>query len=75
MFWIAAVACAVAEAAIIVSSVKSLRQPDAKSAMRETMWAVLPALALAWLLASTWQAVERSGAHEHMTMPMPSQGS
>lgn len=70
MFWIAAGACAVAETAIILSSVKSLRRSDAKNAAREVVWAVLPAIALAWLLTTTWHEVKRSGAHEQMTMPM-----
>ena len=70
MFWTAAAVCALAEGAIILSSVRSLRRADGKRAARETMWAVLPAIALAWLLAATWTEVRRAGSHEGMTMPM-----
>jgi hypothetical protein len=71
MFWAAVALCAVAEAAIIVSSVKSLRRESRSRAVGETIWAVLPAVALVWLLLATWTEVRRAGAHEGMTMPMP----
>jgi heme/copper-type cytochrome/quinol oxidase subunit 2 len=66
-FWVAAVACAVAQAAI-VRSVFVARVPAAgpggdvprpAPARRapEVAWAVLPALALAGVLALTWRAM------------------
>jgi heme/copper-type cytochrome/quinol oxidase subunit 2 len=70
IFWSAVAACAVAEAAIIFSSIKSLRRAKGKNAVSETVWAVLPAIGLAWLLVATWCELARSGAHEHMSMPM-----
>jgi heme/copper-type cytochrome/quinol oxidase subunit 2 len=74
IFWAAVAICVAGEAAIIFSSVRSLRRGDAKKARKlfsETVWAILPAIALAWLLVATWSEVRRAGAHEHMTMPMP----
>jgi hypothetical protein len=74
MFWAAAGACTIAEMAIILSSIRTLRRSDGSKAARETIWAVLPAIALAWLFAATLSEVRRSGMHEHnqeMTMPMP----
>jgi heme/copper-type cytochrome/quinol oxidase subunit 2 len=75
MFWLAAIACAAAEGAIIVSSVRSLRRSDGVKAAREAMWAVIPAIALAWLLAATWSEVKRGSAHDQMNMPMPTSGA
>ncbi len=75
MFWLAAAACALAEAAIIVSSIRSLDRTNTVKAAREAMWAVIPALALAWLLAATWTQVKRGSAHEHMNMPMQTSGT
>lgn len=70
MFWAAAAACAVAEAGIILSSVKSLSRTKGANAARETIWAVLPAIALAWLLFATWGQIARTVRHQQMTMPM-----
>lgn len=75
MFWVAAGACAVAEAAIIISSVRSLRRSDGAKAAREAMWAVIPAIVLAWLLVATWTEMKRGSAHEQMNMPMPTSGA
>ena len=74
VFWIAAAACAAAEIAIILSSIRSVRKTK-RHALRETIWAILPALALAWILIATWGEVRRAGAHEQMTMPMPTSSS
>lgn len=71
IFWAAVAVCAIGEAAIIFSSVRSLRRGDANKALSETVWAILPAIALAWLLIATWSEVRRARGHEHMTMPMP----
>lgn len=75
MFWAAAAACAIAEVAIILSSIRSLHRSDGKKAITETVWALLPAIALAWLFAATLTEVRRAGAHEQMTMPMPTSGA
>lgn len=75
LFWTAAFACAVAEGAIIASSLRALRVSNGNNAVRETLWAVLPAIVLVWLLVATWGEVKRGSAHEHMTMPMPANNS
>lgn len=75
LFWTAAAACAVGEAVIIASSLRFRRGSNRNNTVRETLWAVLPAIALAWLLVSTWSEVKRSSAHEQMTMPMPASNS
>lgn len=75
LFWAAAAACLVAEGAIVLSSLRSLRGSNGKNAFSETLWAVLPAIVLIWLFSATWSEVQRSGAHEHMTMPMPASNS
>ena len=75
MFWLAAVACTAAEAAIVVSSVRSLRRSDGAKAVREAILAVIPAIALAWLLVATWSEVKRGSAHEQMNMPMQTSGA
>jgi len=70
IFWAAVVACAVADAGIIFSSIGSLKRAKGKNAVTETMWAVLPAIGLVWLLAATWSELARSEAHGQMPMPM-----
>ncbi len=85
-FWVAAVACAVAQAAI-VRSVFVARVPAAgpgdvprpAPARRapEVAWAVLPALALAGVLALTWRAMHPApnaapGAGAAAAAPAPS---
>lgn len=75
MFWAATAACVMGETFIVISSVRALRGSAGKKAAREALWAILPAIALAWLLVATWTEVRRSGAHEHMSMPMPTSGA
>jgi heme/copper-type cytochrome/quinol oxidase subunit 2 len=73
LFWIAAFACVVAEVAILRSAFRVL--PDKTSGSRrflETVWAILPALALVWLLAATWNETHRTSGHDQMKMTMPS---
>lgn len=73
VFWAAAAACVLAEAAILISSFRALRGNSRKSAAREALWAVLPAIALSWILAATWSEMHRMSAHHRMDMPsMPS---
>jgi heme/copper-type cytochrome/quinol oxidase subunit 2 len=72
VFWIAVVACVVAQAAI-TRSVFVARQPELPAGARiaparrsaELTWALLPALALAGVLALTWRAM-------HPAAPAPS---
>jgi heme/copper-type cytochrome/quinol oxidase subunit 2 len=86
LFWIAAIACAVAELAILRSTFaarranKSEMVPSA-SQRGELAWAVIPALALVVVLTATWQRIEardtdmktmdHSGMQHSMPMPAP----
>ena len=64
VFWIAVVACAIAQVAI-TRSVLVARQPELPAGARvaparrstELAWALLPALAVAGVLALTWRAM------------------
>ncbi|HUF25650.1 MAG TPA: hypothetical protein VMM18_01615 [Gemmatimonadaceae bacterium] len=68
LFWVAAAVCAVAQL-LIVRSVFS-PHPDATGGdalrrsgrLAETVWALLPALILALVLALTWRAVRADTA-------------
>jgi heme/copper-type cytochrome/quinol oxidase subunit 2 len=82
IFWIAALACLVAEIAILKSSfaARTSENPTlVPTASRggELMWAILPAIALGVLLFFTWRRVEARDAHmksmdhSQMVMPMP----
>ncbi|MFL5557874.1 MAG: hypothetical protein ACJ794_04490 [Gemmatimonadaceae bacterium] len=72
IFWIAAIACAVGEIAILRSMFatrtpasvanKSELVPQA-SRRGELAWAVIPALALAAIMVITWQKVDARTAH------------
>ena len=65
LFWIAAVACAIAQLAILRSTfaarraIKSELVPSA-SPRGELAWAVIPALALGVVLTATWQTNRRA---------------
>jgi heme/copper-type cytochrome/quinol oxidase subunit 2 len=75
-FWVAAVACAVAQLAIVRSVLiarapEGVAEPDARldPARRrpvrragEVAWAVVPALALAGVLVFTWRAVRQAAS-------------
>jgi hypothetical protein len=88
IFWIAAVACAIAELAILRSTFaargahKSELVPHA-SPRGELAWAILPALVLAIVLTATWQRIEAREAHMgtmdhsgmHESMPMAPQAA
>jgi heme/copper-type cytochrome/quinol oxidase subunit 2 len=70
VFWAAAAACVVAESAIVLSGLRVSGSRSRKGgAFLETVWAVLPAIALAWVLAATWGEMHRMSGHEHMNMP------
>ncbi len=63
IFWIAAVACAVAEMAILRFTFRARRiqQSDLvpiASRRGEIAWAIVPAVALSFLLVATWQRIE-----------------
>ena len=76
VFWAAVTACVVAEAAILRSGLRASASPSRKGgALLEKIWAVLPAIALAWLLAATWGEMQRMSSHQHTDMPArPSNG-
>lgn len=71
IFWIAALACAVAEVAILRSSFAAKngnRSELVPAASRggELVWAILPAIALSALLLVTWRRVEARETHSQM---------
>jgi heme/copper-type cytochrome/quinol oxidase subunit 2 len=62
VFVVAAAACVVAHVAIIASVVRRTTKAEATGVPRprfalELLWALLPALALAFLLSATWSRV------------------
>jgi hypothetical protein len=71
IFWIAAVACVVAEAALLRFTFAS--SPPTKSELvpssprgGEIAWAIIPALVLVLLFGATWRRI--GARHSHMTM-------
>jgi heme/copper-type cytochrome/quinol oxidase subunit 2 len=71
IFWIAALACVVAEIAILRSTYEARRVEKSDlvpSASRggEITWAVIPAIMLAFLLTATWQRIEARQTHMKM---------
>jgi len=85
IFWIAAVACAVAQVAILRSTFAARRANrselvPAASQMGEAAWAIIPALALGAVLIASWQRIEARESHMRMmdhsgmerSMQMPS---
>jgi len=85
IFWIAAVACVIAEAAILRSTFAAQRSSrselvPASPRSGELVWAVIPALALCAVFVATWQKIEARESHMQMmdhsgtqhSMPMPS---
>lgn len=82
IFWIAALACVVAEIAILRSTYAARRVeksdlvPAAPRA-GEIAWAIIPPVALSLLLVVTWQRIEARKTHMQMmdhsghSMPMP----
>ncbi|MDP9201768.1 MAG: hypothetical protein M3P26_07530 [Gemmatimonadota bacterium] len=84
IFWIAAVACVIAEVAILRSTFAARRANKselvpAASPRAELAWAIIPALALGIVLTATWQRIDARDAHMRMmdhsgmqhSMPMP----
>jgi heme/copper-type cytochrome/quinol oxidase subunit 2 len=71
IFWVAAIACAVAEIAILRSIIAQRRAQHsslvpAGSPITEVIWGVVPAIALVILLVATWRQVQQRDHH----MPM-----
>lgn len=71
IFWIAALACAVAEIAIVRSIIAQRRAQHSNlvpsgSPLTELIWGVVPAIALAFLLFATWHRVQQRGQHMQM---------
>ncbi|MDP9204765.1 MAG: hypothetical protein M3P12_04795 [Gemmatimonadota bacterium] len=84
VFWIATVACVIAELAILRSTFAARRGNSsqlmsASSPRAEIAWAIIPAVALGFVLTATWQKLEARDAHMRMmdhsglqhSMPMP----
>lgn len=84
IFWIAAIACVIAEAAILRSTFAARRGNKSdlvpsSSPRGEIAWALIPAIGLVVLLVATWQRIEARNAHMQMmdhsgmehSMPMP----
>jgi heme/copper-type cytochrome/quinol oxidase subunit 2 len=83
MFWIAAVACVIAELAILRSTFAARRATKSElvpssSPRSELAWAIIPMLALGVVLTATWQRIEARDAHMRIdhpgmrhSMPMP----
>ena len=83
IFWIAAIACVVAQFEILRSTFAARRAGSASQASvpnrrTEIMWAFLPVIVLALVLGATWKRIEardtsRAMDHSHMqhSMPMP----
>ena len=77
IFWIAAVCCAIAQWFILRGALRAWPAtgdrtvPPARRGL-EVVWAVVPAVALALVLAATWRAIHRPAAgdapaHGHAT--------
>ena len=59
IFWVAAVCCAIAQWIILRGTLAAPVAEGASAAQRraEVVWAVVPAVALALVLAATWRAL------------------
>ena len=73
IFWIAALACAVAEIAILRSIIAQRRAQNSGpihsgSPAGEVIWGVVPAIALVLLLMATWRRIEARENHMQMHM-------
>jgi heme/copper-type cytochrome/quinol oxidase subunit 2 len=71
IFWIAALACAVAEIAILRSLIAQRRAQHsnlvpAGSPVTELIWGVVPAIGLALLLLFTWRRIQLRDHHMQM---------
>ena len=83
IFWIAVLACVVAQVAILRSTyaarkVEKSALVPAASRGGEIVWAIVPVVALSVLLVATWQKIEAREAHmmmDHSAMQMPMPGT
>jgi heme/copper-type cytochrome/quinol oxidase subunit 2 len=71
IFWVAALACAVAEIAILRSLIAQRRAQHsnlvpAGSRVTELIWGVLPAIGLALVLFFTWRRIQLRDDHIQM---------
>ena len=71
IFWVAALACAVAEFAILRSLIAQRRAQHtnlvpAGSQVTELIWGVVPAIGLAFLLLFTWRRIQQRDHHMEM---------
>jgi heme/copper-type cytochrome/quinol oxidase subunit 2 len=71
IFWVAAIACAAAEVAILRSIIAQRRGQrsslvPAGSPVTELIWGVVPAIALAFLFVFTWRRVQQRDHHMRM---------
>jgi heme/copper-type cytochrome/quinol oxidase subunit 2 len=80
IFWIAALACIVAQIAILRSTyaarkVERSALVPAASRAGEIVWAIVPVVALSVLLVATWQRIQARDAHmmmmDHSGTTMP----
>ena len=84
IFWVAALACVVAEIAILRSTFAARRVQrsalvPASPRSGEIAWAIIPVFGLAAVLVLTWQQIEARNVHMRMmhhsgmdqSMPMP----
>ena len=73
VFWVAVACCVVAELFILRSTLlargpQSGKPLPSRRRAAEVAWAVLPAVALALVLAATWRAIHPTSAEEFVTM-------
>ncbi|HJP85048.1 MAG TPA: hypothetical protein VJ852_03615 [Gemmatimonadaceae bacterium] len=71
IFWVAALACAVAEIAILRSIIAQRRAQNVgpahtASPLSEVVWGIVPAIALAVLFVATWRRIEARENHMQM---------
>jgi heme/copper-type cytochrome/quinol oxidase subunit 2 len=71
IFWVAALACVVAQIALVRSSLHTKDETrselvPASSRSGELFWTMLPAIALSIVLFATWRKLAQRDEHEHM---------
>ena len=76
IFWIAALACAAAEIAILRSIIAQRRAQNVgpvhtASPLTEIVWGIVPAIVLMVLLVATWRRIEARENHMQMHHGMP----
>jgi heme/copper-type cytochrome/quinol oxidase subunit 2 len=71
IFWIAALACVVAQIALLRSSISTKGENrsnlvPASPRTSEVAWTILPALVLTVVLLATWRKISERDEHQHM---------